>query len=603
MRMPTARRNSGFGLIETIIGVALFVAIGVSMYETYTKIFQVVQIARARTAAVALLNEEMEIVRNMPYGRIGTKTGIPQGDLLSTKEKTRGQYRFQVDTTVRNIDDPFDGQAGSTTYNDLSPADSKLVEIAVACLNCRTSSPAMVSATTRIGPKNLESASTNGSLFINVIDANGLPVAGANVRVENPAASILINDTTNTQGVLQIIDAPPGVEAYQITVTKPGYTLARTYATGSTTAPVPVSPNPTVVIQTVTEITLAIDRESVVNVYSVRDNCSPVPSVNFSLTGTRLISNAPSEIRKFDKSFTTDGSGRYDIDKLEWDTYTLGVTSGVYDIGGTIPLAPLNLAPGATQSLYLVMKNKNPNALLVTVKDSATGLPISGATVELARSGATTTLVTGRGFLRQTDWSGGGAQAVLTDATKYWTDNGSINALAPVGDLKLLDTLGDYAPFGTLESSTFDTGSAANFYEFLSAPSSHPIEVGYPGVAFQLATRSDDPATTTWEYLGPDGTNATFYTATSTTISAVHNGDRYLRYKVYLTTASTSFTPILSDVAFTFTSSCVPPGQVYFDNLANDTYRLVVTKTGYQTHSEDVTANLAWKEREVVLAP
>lgn len=603
MRLRAFDRSGGFGLIETILGVALFVAIGVSLYQTYASVFGVVQVARARVASVSLLNEEMEVVRNMPYERVGTKTGIPQGDLLATKIEQRGATLYQVDTTVRNIDDPFDGQAGSTTYNDLSPADSKLVEIAVTCINCKTSTPVSVSATARVGPKNLESASTNGSLFINVIDANGLPIPGANVRVENAAASVLINDTTNTQGVLQIIDAPPGAEAYQVTVTKPGYTISRTFETGSTTAPTPVSPNPTVVAQTVTETTLSIDRESTINVYSVREDCSPVPGINFDLTGTRLISMAPNEILKFDESFTTDGGGTYTVGGLEWDTYTVSVSSGTYDKAGTIPLSPLILAPGSIQSLYLVMRDKNPNALLVTVKDSATGLPIAGAAVELERAGATTTLITGRGFLRQTDWSGGGSQAIATDLTKYWTDDGSIDTLSPAGDLKLLNTLGDYASFGSLESSTFDTGSASNFYEFLSSPSSHPVEVEYPGVSFQIATRSDEPATTSWTYLGPDGTSATFYTATSTTISSVHNGDRYLRYKAMLSTASTSYTPTLSEVAFTFTSSCVPPGQAFFENLTNGIYNIVVTKSGYATYIGTVTVNTAWSEHEVVLSP
>lgn len=602
--MPTmSRRTRGFGLIETIVGVALFVAIGMTLYQTYASVLGVVQLARVRTAGVAILNEEMEIARNMPYDRIGTQTGIPKGDLLATKTRVVGQYVFRIDTTVRNIDDPFDGQAGSTTYNDLSPADSKLVEISVTCQSCVNKIPMSVSATTRIGPKNLESASTNGSLFINVIDANGMPVSGANVRVENASSSILINDTTNNSGVLQIIDAPPGVEAYQITVTKPGYTIARTYATGSSTAPLPVNPNPTVIAQTVTEITLAIDRESTLSVLSVREDCSPVPSIGFSLTGTRLISNAPSSVLKFDQSFTTDTSGRVYIPGLDWDTYTLGVTSGSYDIGGTIPLSPLILAPGAAQNLYLVMRDKEPRALLITVKDSTTGLPVAGATVELERSGATTTRVTGRGFLRQTDWSGGGGQATTTDVTKYWTDDGNIDVAAPAGDLKLLKVLGEYEPYGTLESSTFDTGSAANFYEFLATPISQPPEVGYPGIAFQIATRSNDPATTTWQYLGPDGTAASYYTPTSTTISAVHNGDRYLRYKVFLTTASTSYTPTLSEVAFTFTSSCVPPGQAYFSNLSSGTYRLVVTKPGYQQVAEDIVVGSNWEEHQVILSP
>ena len=85
----------------------------------------------------------------------------------------------------------------------------------------------------------------------------------------------------------------------------------------------------------------------------------------------------------------------------------------------------------------------------------------------------------------------------------------------------------------------------------------------------------------------------------------MHNGDRYLRYKAYLSTASSTLTPVLSDVMFTFTSACVPPGQVLFQDLSNGDYDLTVTAPGYADFTSTVTvdAGTPWQEVTAVLVP
>jgi hypothetical protein len=169
------------------------------------------------------------------------------------------------------------------------------------------------------------------------------------------------------------------------------------------------------------------------------------------------------------------------------------------------------------------------------------------------------------------------------------------------GAARLQDVLGLYTPSGTLYSSTFDTGSVSNFYQFLYQPTSQPIDTG-DSVQFQIATGN---ATSSWSYRGPDGTGATFYNSTTTDISTVHNGDRYLRYKMLLSTASTTFTPSVSDIQFTFTSACVPPGQVIFQGLTNGTYNITVSKSGYVTELDSVVvdATTPWQEKQEVLSP
>lgn len=598
------KRSAGFGLVETVIGVALFSVLALVMYQVYIKAFQVSERARARTAMTTVASQEIEKIRNLPYAQIGVQLGIPAGNLLPTRTITRGTYQFEIRTTVRNIDDPFDGELGSTTNNDLSPADSKLVEISVGCLNCKyTIAPVVV--TTRIGPKNLESASTNGALFIEVLNASGLPVEGAQVHIVNASSSIVIDDVTNASGRLQIIDAPPGTQAYQVTATKPGYTTERTYATGSSTAPNPLKVNPTVLVQEVTELTLTIDQASTINMNSVLSNCTPVPSVDFTLTGTRLLSSLP-DVLKYDQNHTTGSDGQLSLTGLEWDVYSLTMTNPSYDLAGTLPLAPFNLLPGSNQNFYLVLSPKDPNSVVVSVKDGGSSLPLADARVDLTRTatGITTTLYTGRGSLRQTDWSGLGNVATTTNnGTTYWYDDGSIDPTTIPGTVTLLNEFGSYRSSGWFESSTFDTGSASNFYELTMLPLTQSAEVGIPSIRLQFATGNSGTATSGWSYLGPDGTNASYYTATNTVISSVHNGDRYFRYRAYFDTASTSYTPALEEVAVTYTSNCMPSGQAFFDDLTAGLYDVVVTKSGYTVATDTVNISSGWQQKQILMYP
>ena len=114
---------------------------------------------------------------------------------------------------------------------------------------------------------------------------------------------------------------------------------------------------------------------------------------------------------------------------MEWDTYALTMTDGTHELQGAIPLLPLTVAPNAVQDLQVTVKPKNPQSLLIAVKDASTLLPVSDASVKLEKTGFERILTTGRGFLRQTDWAGGGGQEVFSDQTRYAGDDGNIEGI------------------------------------------------------------------------------------------------------------------------------------------------------------------------------
>ncbi len=590
--------EKGFSLVELLVGVTVFTIICVAVYSSYVGIFEVVHTSRAKLDAVDLSNEQFEIIRNLPYGDVGIYGSIPSGVLSHTQTLVRGQNSFVVTTTVRNVDDPFDGTLGGAP-NDLSPADFKLVEVEVNCALCKNFIPVIF--TTRVAPKNLETASTNGALFVRVFDANGNPVADANVHIENLTNNppITIDDVTNANGMLQVVDAPPGANAYDIVVSKSGYSSDRTIAP-TVGNPNPVRPLATVALQQVTQVSFTIDRTSTFNVSSVTQTCTPVGNIDFNVKGAKVIGTTP-DILKYDQDKFTNAGGNLSVSGLEWDSYTLTLEDTAYDVIGWNPISPVSLLPNSTQAVQLVVAPKNPRTLVVTVTDSSTGLPLSDVDVTLSKSGFTTvTNSTGQGFISQTDWSGGSGQATSTDLTQYLSSDGNIVNNSPAGELSLAQVFGEYVSSGVLTSSAFDIGSPSNFQKIGWSPVGQPVESGTPSVRFQIATNNDGG---TWDFTGPDGTSSTYYTVGNQNIHSSNNSKQYIRYKLFLDTASTTTTPNISDVSFTFTSQCTPPGQVMFDALPSGTYDMHLEKTGYVDQDITVSVTSDWQSQSVVMLP
>ncbi len=598
MKLNLNKKN-GFSYVEILVGVAIFAMIFLSVFQVYNILMGLVSTGKVKVVAAALIEEQFEIIRNIPYSDVGTTTGIPVGKIEASKVEVRSGIPFTVITTIRNIDDPFDGTLGGNP-NDLSPADYKLVEVSASCNTCNNFKPVVLN--TRVSPKNLEGASTNGALFVRVFDANGLPVVGANVHIENnnEMPAIIIDDVTDNNGNLKIIDAPPGVEVYEITVTKNGYSTDKTYATGELSNPNPIKAHASVFQQQVTQISFAVDTLATLNISSVTDTCASVPNVDFDLKGSKLIGTGP-DVLKYEQSLFTGAGASVSLSDLEWDVYDAFSTDANYDFAGYIPLLPLNLSPGSTQNLQLVVSTKSTNSFLVTVKDFGTQLPLKDTEVILSKGGEDTTLITNLGFQKQTDWSLGAGQTDFINEKKFFNSDGDVTIDNPAGEVVLRDSFGTYASSGELESSSFDMGAGSNFDKISWVPQGQPPQTGPNSVKFQLASNNDN---LTWNFVGPDGTANTFYTISDSDINTMHDGDRYFRYKLFLQTINTNFTPNLSEVSFTFTSGCVPPGQVLFKNMESGTYSLTASSTGYAIFNDaNIDISSPWSTYEVLLSP
>ena len=585
--------KKGFTLVEVLVGTAVFLVVALAAYGAYVSIIRLANADQARILAVELADEQFEAIRNMPFVNVGLTDGIPLGVLPQNQTLVRGGFTFNVTLVVRNIN------LSTSTVQ----ASSKTVEVDITCPSCQTNFPTM-KLTGEISPANLQSAAYGGALVVQVFDANGQPVVGATVVVQSTATSTVTDtDVTNDSGILQIIGVPPGANVYRITVTKSGYSTARTYPPGGSGNPNPTSPDATVLQGQVSQVSLAIDHLSSLSFASVNSVCAPQGSLHFNLTGAKTIGTG---VPKYSASLVTNGGGIYSSSTMEWDNYTFTPNDTAYDVSGITPFSPFTLNPGSAQTVQVAVVPRNLNSLLVAVADSSTHLPISGASVQLTNTGGyNQTQITGQGYFDQTDWSGGSGQAAYVSTNKYWANNGSVDTSTSSGNILLKSSFGSYntSATGTLESSTFDTGTSSNFYALSWTPVNQPPLSGLSPVKFQFATAPSTTPNGPWTYLGPDGTANTYFTSPGVQINASTNGNEYARYMSYMTTKTATVTPTISDVSFTYTSGCIPPGYVLFQGLTAGSYTITISKTGYTSASGPVTIAAGWQSKTVSLGP
>lgn len=579
--------QKGITLIEIILGIGIFLLFAVGIFSGIQFIYTTVYQSRIRIIETAILNGQIELVRNMPFHDVGIINGVPAGLLEPTTSTTRNGVTYDITRTVRNIDDPYDGTIGGIP-NDISPADYKLVEISVNCESCRQRVP--LTMTTYLAPKYLEGNPNNGALFIQVFDAQALPVVGATVDVDAVVGTttVDITDTTGNDGFLRIFDLPAGVAAYEIVVTKAGYTTDRT-SSSTIALPNPTKPHATVVAQDVTEISLSIDRESQIAMTTQSIFCTPQGSVQVNRFGTKLLGTSPDTL-KVNDTVITDGTGAHTYTNVVWDSYGFKVTG--YDVLGTLPALPLSVLPNTLDNIDLIVGPETGDSLIVHVYDSVTGEPISDAGVQLtADGGFDQSSQTGIGYIRQTDWSGGSGQEILVDDTRYYSDDSNVDVLTTPGNVVLYSLGPNYAASGELTSSIYDLGTNVNFLYLDWAPIGQPAAAGADALRVQVATSaSSTPAS--WDFIGPDGTNSSYYDQDNFDIHSSHDNDRYFRYKLYLQTASSTITPALSDLTMTYTTACTPPGQVFFGGLTDgQEYTVLVTKDGYTSSSQSVVVS------------
>ncbi len=252
------RGERGSTLLDAVVGTALMLVVFVGIAGAFRLTVMAVGNNKARAGAIALANERLEFIRSLSYNAVGTAGGIPAGALAQVESIELNDVPYTRRTFISYEDDPADGLGGADE-NGIE-TDYKAVKSQVSW-NGRDGVHT-IELLTRVSPPGIEASVPGGVLAIEVVDAALLPVSNAEVEVVNTTLVPTIDLTrfTDENGKATILGVPPGA-GYQITVTKTGYSTARTYAANATnTNPIPA--HLAVALDTTTAGTFAIDRVS-----------------------------------------------------------------------------------------------------------------------------------------------------------------------------------------------------------------------------------------------------------------------------------------------------------------------------------------------------
>lgn len=602
LKKNTKESLAGFTIVELVVTVAIFGILAAGVLGSFAAISRTTKVAREKTILSSLATNYLEIIRNMPYSQVGTINGNPNGslpDLNNAYTQNISGTSYKVYYEVTYLDDPADGTIVLGT--DLSAQDYKQVKMHI--LN--TTNSQVTSFVTNVVPQGLEGTINAGALQIEVIDANGNPISGVNIHITYPTTTptIILDRQTDATGQWIEVGLPAAVNNYRIVVSKSGYSTDQTYAI-SAANPNPIHPDATIINGQVTKITFSIDLLANLNIKTLNEFCQNISGVNVNVTGAKLIGTSP-DVYKFNNNYSSS-AGLIALSNIEWDTYTPTLLTGQsWIVRGTSPIQKIDVLPGTTQTYTMILgTNSTANSLLVIVKDASTGSALEGASVHLRKGGSVPQDyygITGGSVWTQSDWSGGNGQIAWSTSSpdRYFQDDGNVDSNSAPTGLKLKKVTGDYVASGWAESSTFDTGTNATNYTILSW---QPTSQSSSTVAkLQIAANNDNA---TWNYVGPDGTSATYFTTPGVDVGSALDSKRYVRYKIYLSTTNDKKSPVVTSVNVNFVTGCFTPGQVMFDALtAGNNYDLDVSLAGYTTqviNNLDVNGNQAL---EILMAP
>ena len=115
-----------------------------------------------------------------------------------------------------------------------------------------------------------------------------------------------------------------------------------------------------------------------------------------------------------------------------------------------------------------------------------------------------------------------------------------------------------YLTSGSFISAANDTGGNSSFTT-LSWNSSFDFSTS---IKFQLRSAGTEAGLSSESFVGPDGAKTTYYLISGTSIWSGHAGDRWIQYKAYLATTSTSKTPVLKDITIVYNNLPLKPSPI-----------------------------------------
>ncbi len=291
--------KKGFTLLETLLAIFLITIIFFGLFGAFELGIRLSSHIRARVTAISLANLQIEKIRNLPYKDIGiNKEGvIPQGVVEESFEITINGIPFLVENNITYVVNCADGVTpdgdpcpsdaeGKCPQDpcpqDLCPFDYKRVEVKVSWKGFWGGEVKMV---TDIAPRSIaeECQEEGGMLSVRVFDSKGVLVSSPLIEVKDPETDTLIQEAIPEDGKFLFV-LP--TSTYKVVVSKTDYTKERTYGVGEEyngqTIYEPENPNPIVLENQLTEISLSIDQISKFLIYTYQAKANHIYYVRTS---------------------------------------------------------------------------------------------------------------------------------------------------------------------------------------------------------------------------------------------------------------------------------------------------------------------------------
>jgi len=389
-------RHNGFSLIEVLFVIFILAASTLALYSLFNMSLKMLWENKARVGATQLANEKLEIARNLPYNSVGTIGGTVAGTIPEDETVARNGIDYNVYTNVVYVDDEFDGTWASQPVDSLSN-DYKRVLVRVSWHSNFSGSP--VKFYSDVAPKGVETTLGGGTLVLTMFNMNGLPVSDANVHIysDDVAPIVDMNTFTNAQGQVILPGVKAANEAYEITITKSGYSSSQTYDT-TVALPAPDKPHLTIFEGQATSASFSIDQTADMFIYVKDINGLPLGNFTVHVQGQKRIGLDGNDqpVLKFNEDKISNASGVINMSDIEWDNYEITVVAATgYDINEIDPPAPVALMPLDSLGVNLKLEPTAAHSLIVTVKD-VEDATVEGASVRVTNSqGYDKTIITG----------------------------------------------------------------------------------------------------------------------------------------------------------------------------------------------------------------
>ncbi|MFL6334264.1 MAG: Ig-like domain repeat protein [Pyrinomonadaceae bacterium] len=434
---------------------------------------------------------------------------------------------------------------------------------------------------------NFGDAGTPTGTLQGTVTAGGSPVVGAVVTAGTYSA------TTDASGFYQI----PGIGAgtYTVATSPAGYSPASVNGVnvtgGATTvqnlALTGVTTASCFTDTTYNDFTAASSASGVEIVSSPGDvklaNAGAEGQDQVSSPAALVVGNTPTATTWSGQTFRAGITGN--LTKI---TVGLGLNSGstgtvtveIRDINGVNPGTTV-LATGTLGPVTNV-----GTAVLYTTTFTTPAAVVSGTSYSVVLKGNTGSVFSVRGS------TGGGS--TLANGQFFTTTTSGTTWAGVAADLFFTTYVTppiNYPATGNLVSSVKDANSVSGVFPRWTTLSWTATTPANTSVQFQAAASND--VNGPFNFVGPDGTAATFFTTSGASLSQF-NGFRYLKYKAILNTSNTASTPTLNDVTVCFDSKRTQ--AISFDTLGDKTYgdadfQLTATSTSGLTVSYSTSGN------------